>query len=93
MKNKKGKIVLVVILAVIAILMLFTYVTKKVENRTANLDSELLRSKNYAQVTDEQSKVENTDFVKFSAFFTRDINGDGNAEKLLGTCKRVIGTD
>lgn len=93
MKNKRGKIVLVVILAVIAILMLFTYVTKKVENRTANLDSELLRSKNYAQVTDEQSKVENTDFVKFSAFFTRDINGDGNAEKLLGTCKRVIGTD
>lgn len=93
MKNKKGKIVLVVILAVIAILMLFTYVTKKVENRMANLDSELLRSKNYAQVTDEQSKVENTDFVKFSAFFTRDINGDGNAEKLLGTCKRVIGTD
>lgn len=93
MKNKRGKIVLVVILAVIAILMLFTYVTKKVENRTANLDSELLRSKNYAQVTDEQSKVENTDFVKFSAFFTRDINGDGNAEKLLGTCKRVIGKD
>ena len=93
MKNKRGKIVLVVILAVIAILMLFTYVTKKVENRTANLDSELLRSKNYAQVTDEQSKVENTDFVKFSAFFTRDINGDGNAEKLLGTCKRAIGTD
>lgn len=93
MKNKRGKIVLVVILAVIAILMLFTYVTKKVENRTENLDSELLRSKNYAQVTDEQSKVENTDFVKFSAFFTRDINGDGNAEKLLGTCKRAIGTD
>ena len=93
MKDKRGKIVLVVILAVIAILMLFTYVTKKVENRTANLDSELLRSKNYAQVTDEQSKVENTDFVKFSAFFTRDINGDGNAEKLLGTCKRAIGTD
>lgn len=93
MKNKRGKIVLVVILAVIAILMLFTYVTKKVENRTANLDSELLRSKNYVQVTDEQSKVENTDFVKFSAFFTRDINGDGNAEKLLGTCKRAIGTD
>jgi len=93
LKNKRGKIVLVVILAVIAILMLFTYVTKKVENRMANLDSELLRSKNYAQVTDEQSKVENTDFVKFSAFFTRDINGDGNAEKLLGTCKRVIGKD
>ena len=93
MKNKKGKIVLVVILAVIAILMLFTYVTKKVENRMANLDSELLRSKNYAQVTDEQSKVENTDFVKFSAFFTRDINGDGNAEKLLGTCRNVNSTD
>ena len=93
MKNKIGKIVFAVILAVMAILMLFTYVTKKVKNRTANLDSELLRSKNYAQVTDEQSKVENTDFVKFSAFFTRDINGDGNAEKLLGTCKRVIGKD
>ena len=93
MKNKIGKIVFAVILAVMAILMLFTYVTKKVKNRTANLDSELLRSKNYAQVTDEQSKVENTDFVKFSAFFTRDINGDGNAEKLLGTCKRAIGTD
>lgn len=93
MKNKIGKIVFAVILAVMAILMLFTYVTKKVKNRTANLDSELLRSKNYAQVTDEQSKVENTDFVKFSAFFTRDINGDGNAEKLLGTCKRAIDTD
>ena len=69
MKNKIGKIVFAVILAVMAILMLFTYVTKKVKNRTANLDSELLRSKNYAQVTDEQSKVENTDFVKTSNTF------------------------
>ncbi|MBP3502386.1 MAG: MucBP domain-containing protein [Clostridia bacterium] len=80
-----------IILSVITILFIFAF--QKVNKKVLSLDPETARSMNYTQITDEDSKIENTDFVKFSAFFTRDLNQDGNAEKLLGTCKRVFDTD
>lgn len=92
MKKDHKKIICLIIILIIA-MVLSTYFVKKVYNKQANLSPEILRSMNYKQITDEDSKVENTDFVKFSAFFTRDLNGDGNAEKLLGTCRNISSTD
>ena len=43
----------------------------------------------YGQYQDGDEAVDGTDNVKFNAFFLRDLNGDGYAEKLKGTCKEV----
>ena len=65
---------------------------KKVNNKLATLDAETLKSMTYSEITDKDSKIDNCEYVQFSAFFTRDLNGDGNAEKLNGTCKNVNST-
>ena len=51
---------------------------------------ENLRAANYEQAIDEDTQSE---YVKFNAFFTRDLDGDGNAEKLKGTCKSLSQKD
>ena len=91
MKVKAKRIIIagIILFILTAIIVLSTYLVKKVNNQQANLSPEILRSMSYKQITDEDSKVENTDFVKFSAYFTRDLDGDEYAEKLLGTCRRV----
>ena len=49
---------------------------------------ELARAMNYEQLTEEDAKTQSEN-VEFSSFFTRDLNGDGYAEKVKGTCKEV----
>lgn len=92
-KNKKILIISIITSVVIILASLSTFLLTKVDKSISEIDREILRSMNYAQITDEDSKVENTDFVKFSAYFTRDLNNDGYAEKLLGTCRNVNNTD
>ena len=79
-------IVLVAIIIAIAIVSSKGEGTKK-KNFTP--DSELARAMTYDQFSDEDSNVDGTDYVKFGAFFLRDINNDGYAEKIKGTCKQV----
>lgn len=43
----------------------------------------------YKRFTDEDSKIDNCDYVQFNAFFTRDLDQDGYAEKIAGTCKKI----
>ncbi len=57
------------------------------------IDPELARAMKYEQFKEEDENVDGTDNVKFSAFFLRDINGDGYAEKIKGTAKRIDSTD
>ena len=52
-------------------------------------DSELARAMTYNQFEDGDEAVDGTDNVKFSAFFLRDVNNDGYAEKIKGTCKQI----
>lgn len=95
MKGKNKKILIISIITSVAIILtsLSTIFLRKVDNSISEIDREILRSMNYAQITDEDTKVENTEFVKFSAYFTRDLDNDGYAEKLLGTCRNVNDTD
>lgn len=77
---------------IIAIAMVIVAVSLKITqvyNAKNILTPENLKASTYTQITGEDAKVENCDYVLFSAFFTRDLNGDGNAEKLLGTCKEI----
>ena len=76
------------------ILILSTIVHKKVDNQLSNLNSENRRAANYTVITDSSTIIPNTqNNVRFSAFFTRDLDGDGNAEKYDGTCKNINSKD
>ena len=90
-----GNIVMLVATAIIAMAMVVIALCLKVtqvsqmSKMQGIVTAENLRASNYTQITDENAKVENCDYVLFSAFFTRDLDLDGNAEKLLGTCKEI----
>ena len=85
-KSKLSTIIIVLMLIVLAVATKLTY---KKQNRLYNLDTELLRAINYEQLTEQDQNIEGTDNVKFSAFFLRDVDGDGYADKIKGTCKEV----
>ena len=95
MKNKGSKLILIGSISwlIISILAAFlsTFFVKNVNNQVAELDPEIKMSMQYMQVTndDEFEKIDGTEFVKFGAYFTRDLNGDGIAEKMLGSCRSL----
>ena len=79
-------------IALVAIIIAIAIVSSKGEGtkkKNFTPDSELARAMTYDQFTDADSSVDGTDYVKFGAFFLRDINNDGYAEKIKGTCKQV----
>ena len=55
---------------------------------------EIARSMQYPQVNPGEEDVSETGGnVEFDAFFLRDLNGDGIAESIRGTCRNVKETD
>ena len=91
--------VILFILILIACLVSF-FVKFKRTNEFSGRSPEDRRAMNYEEFTDGDDAVyvdgtQNTDneqivdSIKFSSFFLRDLNGDGYAEKLKGTCKEV----
>ena len=80
-------VIIAVIVAVIAIMMADNEEKTKKLKRAS--DPELARAMTYDQFVDGDENVEGTDYVKFSAFFLRDVNNDGYAEKIKGTCKQI----
>ena len=94
-KNMKEKKVLHInlwfaIITIIASLIgIFTLLQVKMNKSKLNLSLENQRAMTYGQYQDGDEAVDGTDNVKFNAFFLRDLDGDGYAEKLKGTCKEV----
>ena len=94
MENRKNKNfisnLVIVVLAIVA-LFVVTATKDKMVKKAAYLKSpEILRSVNYEQVQPGDEKVEGCgNKVNFSAYFTKDIDGDGRAEKLYGSCQRI----
>lgn len=66
--------------------------TEKTEMNSIN-NPEMAKTLTYAEVKPEDAKIENCDFVQFSSFFAKDLNEDGNAERLSGTCKNINNSD
>ena len=94
MKGKSKRIIAYSVIAVIVLvaIMLCTFLAKNVNNTSKTLTAENLRAMKYEQVTKAEEDAQN-EYVKFLAFFTRDLNGDGYAEKIKGTCKDLSDTD
>ena len=90
----KGKLLPILIIALLLIsLVTATILTYKKSTITHNVDAELLRAITYDQFVEGDQNIEGTDNVKFSAFFLRDVDGDGYADKIKGTCKEVGSED
>ena len=97
-KNKKTlpkkKILIGAVIAIIAVIVaVIAIMMANKEEKTKKLkrvsDPELARAMTYDQFVDGDENIEGTDYVKFSAFFLRDVNNDGYAEKIKGTCKQI----
>ena len=94
METKGKKLLLIMIFALIIVVGFFGITKyKKTNYINSNANIELLKAKTYEQFEEGTENIEGTDNVKFTATFLRDIDGDGKAEKIKGTCKPVTGKD
>ena len=84
-----GTIVALFAIAVALVAILIANKSQKTKERKIAAGPELARAMTYDQFQDGDEDIDGTDYVKFGAFFLRDINGDGYAEKIKGTCKQV----
>ena len=93
--SKKKLRLFIILFAIIALITTAVFIILKKNNQTqlSNYDNELLRTMSYEQFVDGDEAIDNTDNVKFSSFFLRDLDGDGYAEKIKGTCKEVGAED
>ena len=78
--------VIALTIALLIVAIVFKGIEQKVVKR--NVNAELAKSKTYAQVA-EGDEATNSDNVQFDAFFLRDLDLDGNAEKLRGSCRQI----
>ena len=85
----KKRLALATVILMILVLFGITKLTHKEFNTNQYVDSELLRARTYEQFEEGSENIEGTDNVKFSSFFLRDLDGDGYAEKIKGTCKQI----
>ena len=78
----------IIISLIVACAALFT--NKKSTQKISGItDPEMLMELTYKPVTDQDKKIDNCEFVEFSAYFLRDLNNDGYAEKYNGACNRI----
>lgn len=84
---------LTIVIGIVAISNIIWKNQKPIKQKENIYDSELTRSMTYEQVKDEDKAISNCEYVNFDAFFLRDLDGDGNAEGIRGTCKEINATD
>ncbi|MCI8587147.1 MAG: hypothetical protein HFJ49_00860, partial [Clostridia bacterium] len=91
-RNKRSKIIMGVAVMLMIVALIATIVIDQLTKRNkenVGLSSELERAKTYNRVEEGEEAVEGTDNVKFDAFFLRDLDGDGYADRVRGTCKEL----
>ena len=81
----------VAVLTIIVIAIVAINHAEKIQSVQSVLDPELAKAMTYPVIEDkeEEASVDGTDNVKFDAFFLRDVNGDGYAESIRGTSKKI----
>ena len=79
----------IILITLIAIIMSIVILVKQKQNKVSIATAEISRSMEYDKVEKGEESVEGTENVKFDAFFLRDLDEDGYAEGIRGTCKEV----
>ena len=90
---KKRKIIIFSFILIISILLLSICTPKIIKLKKFYSNPENLRALNYHELTKEDENVNDCKYVKFSAYFLRDLKDNGKANKLLGTCKKTNESD
>ena len=81
------------IIAIIAVILFGVFMQVRERAYIQNTNPELARAMEYEEVQEGDEAVEGTEYVSFDAFFLRDINQDGYAERIRGTCKEIGNED
>lgn len=84
--------VVVLVLMLVLVLQLMDEKNGNFGKSVRGSDPELARALTYDRFVDGDEDIGGTSNVKFSAFFLRDVDGDGYADKIKGTC-REVGSD
>lgn len=81
-----------IIIAIIA--MIIGSIAFKVNEKKfiTELSPEDKRMMQYEQLTEDKEYAENCEYVRFAAYFPKDLDGDGYAEHMLGTCRQANST-
>ena len=80
------------IIAIIAVILFELFMQIREKSYIQNINPELARAMEYGELTEKDEETQ-SEYVRFGAYFARDLNGDGYAEKVKGTCKEVEGED
>ncbi len=89
LSSKKQFHISLIALALTVIAVIAMVVVKTSSQFTSVIDREMKMELTYNQLDENSGKVDNCDYVQFSAYFLRDLNGDGYAEKLDGACNNI----
>ena len=79
----------ILLIASIIISALFSIRDKEIGKINNITNPELARAMEYPQVEEGDASFDNTPYVEFDAFFLRDLDGDGYAESVRGTCNEI----
>ena len=92
--NKKILFLLIIAIVFVAVFTKIIISSKKSQNNNLQIDPELALAMEYGRFEPGSEIVEGTNNnVEFSAFFLKDIDGDGYAERVKGTCKELTSQD
>ncbi len=87
--NLKGKLIIITS-AILAMLVIATLLLTNGKIENFNPTGEIARTMTYEKVKEgDGAKDTGSQFVEFDAFFLRDIDGDGIADGVRGTCRKV----
>lgn len=87
--RKKGLICIIALSLIVATVLGIFLFNKNTNTTSYDISCEIKRASSYNEITDDDYKVDNCEYVKFNAFFIRDLDGDGYAEKYDGTCNYI----
>ena len=92
MKIKKSKKIIMILGVIMIIIALIPLCCKQINNIIINSRPENILAMTYPQVqTGEEST--NSQYIKFDSYFFKDLNNDGIADKVRGTCKEIGESD
>ena len=86
--TKKNVSLIVILISILTVILVSFFMKRKKVNNLVAVSSENLRAMTYGEFSDDDSKT-NSDYVRFGAFFLRDIDNDGVADKIKGTCREI----
>lgn len=85
-KHISSKIIAIVITAFVSILTVTgAYVLNKNNSNLTQINQDISKSMEYEAVEEGDENIDQTNNVKFDAYFLKDLDGDGTAEKIRGT--------